>query len=134
MPPSETRKHTPTFEVLPDVISPSSDQYLHLSPEERRRRDELYRQRLRDPERVAFLAGLLKIHWNVTVGQAKGTSTSHTLVAYACQMLLTKKRGALSDTPQHWARQSMALDRQIDSFVHDMYGLSDDEVGIIRRS
>ena len=49
-----------SFEVLPDVISPSFDQYLHLSPDERRRRDELHWRRLINPQRLAFLARLLK--------------------------------------------------------------------------
>lgn len=61
MPSSETQKRLPTFEVLPNVISPSFDQYRHLSPEERRRRDELHRQRLSDPQHLAFLAGLFKM-------------------------------------------------------------------------
>lgn len=59
--PSEKQKDQATFEVLPDVISPLFDQYLHLSPEERRRRDELHRRRLSDPQHRAFLAGLFKM-------------------------------------------------------------------------
>jgi hypothetical protein len=43
------------------MTSPSFDQYLRLSPEEQARQDDLYWQRLTDPEHVAFLAGLLRM-------------------------------------------------------------------------
>jgi hypothetical protein len=46
---------------FPDVKSLSLDQYLQLSLEERRRRDELYWQRLSDPQHRVFLAKLFRM-------------------------------------------------------------------------
>jgi hypothetical protein len=41
--------------------SPSFDQYLQLSQEERARQDRLYFEELMNPQHRAFLAGLLKM-------------------------------------------------------------------------
>jgi hypothetical protein len=46
---------------LPDVTSPSLDQYLQLSPKERALQDSLYWEQLMNPQRLAFLAALLKM-------------------------------------------------------------------------
>jgi hypothetical protein len=43
------------------MTSPSLDQYLQLSPKERALQDRLYYEQLMNPQRLAFLAALLKM-------------------------------------------------------------------------
>jgi len=50
------------------MTSLSFDQYRHLSPEERARHDDLYRERMMDPQHRAFLAGLLKMSLDTADG------------------------------------------------------------------
>jgi hypothetical protein len=61
MPPSKTQKHTPTLDFLPDENPLSFDQYRRLSPQERRRQDDLDWQCLSDPQYRQFLARIFKM-------------------------------------------------------------------------
>ena len=46
------------------------NEYHHLSPEEQRRRNQLYGQQMSDPTYAAFLAGLFKMSLSRTDGIA----------------------------------------------------------------
>jgi hypothetical protein len=55
--------------------SPRFDQYLQLSPEERALQDRLYFEELMNPQRLAFLAALLKMSMSVRMeSSAKASS------------------------------------------------------------
>ena len=49
------------FAVSPEMASPSLDQYLQPSPKERALQNSLYWEQLMNPQRLAFLAALLKM-------------------------------------------------------------------------
>ena len=56
------------------------------------------------------------------------------MVGFVEQMLAAKKEraGALTDRDtEYWQRRCDGLDRQIDELVYDLYGLTEEERGLV---